>query len=150
MDTLLVEAVTAADALDVWAAARRWEALADMSRRPDFDQAVQTFKRVANIVRKQAQAPTCAWYADLLREEAEHRLAEVVEDFAARFAKLARADDYPALFGLLAEIRPAVDGFFEGVMVMCDDPALRANRLNLLGALLHPLSKLADFSALQK
>jgi glycyl-tRNA synthetase beta chain len=149
-DTLLVEAVTAADALDVWAAARRLEALAAMSRRSDFDQAVQTFKRVANIVRKQAQAPAGAWQADLLREEAERRLAGAVEDFAARFAELARADDYPALFGLLAAIRPAVDGFFEGVMVMCDDPALRDNRLRLLGALLAPLSRLADFSALQR
>jgi len=148
-DTLLVEAVTAADSLDVWAAAKRLEALADMSRAPDFDQAVQTFKRVANIVRKQ-QAPYGGWKPELLREEPERRLAEAVADFAARFAAFERADDYPALFGLLAALRPAVDGFFDGVMVMCDDPALRANRIGLLGALLHPLSRLADFSALQR
>jgi len=149
-DTLLVEAVTAADALDVWAAAKRLEALAAMSRAPDFDQAVQTFKRVANIVRKLDHAPDGAWKPELLQEEPERRLAEAVADFSVRFAALERADDYPALFRLLAALRPAVDGFFDGVMVMCDDPALRANRLNLLGALLHPLSRLADFSALQR
>ena len=149
-DTLLVEAVTAADALDVWAAARRLEALTDMSRKADFDQAVQTFKRVANIVRKQARAPDGGWKPELLQEEAERRLAGAVADFSARFASLERSDDYPALFGLLAAIRPEVDGFFDGVMVMCGDPALCANRLNLLASLLHPLSRLADFSALQR
>ena len=46
-------------------------------------------------------------------------------------------------------MRPTVDAFFDGVMVMAEDPALRANRLNLLKALLDRMGRLADFSALQ-
>jgi glycyl-tRNA synthetase beta chain len=42
-----------------------------------------------------------------------------------------------------------VDAFFDGVMVMCDDAALRLNRLNLLQALVSRLGRLADFSVLQ-
>ena len=152
-DTLLVEAVTNVDALDVWAAARRLDALRAMSRSADFDQSVQTFKRVANIIRKQAEGasmPDGNWVAGLFTEQAERELADAVSDFNSRFAALEREHDYPALFGLLAGMRPAVDAFFEGVMVMAEDPAVRANRLNLLAALLKPLSQLADFAALQR
>ncbi len=149
-DTLLVDAVTAVDALDVWAAARRLEALRAMSLSPDFDQAVLTFKRVANIIRKQETAPAGDWQPELLHEDAEKRLAAAVEAFTARFTALEEAGEYAALFGLLAELRPVVDAFFDTVMVMAEDPQVRANRLRLLAALLRPLSRLADFSALQR
>ena len=52
-ETLLVEAVTAVDPDNVWALGRRLGALESMSRQNDFPQAAQTFKRVANIIRKQ-------------------------------------------------------------------------------------------------
>ena len=50
---------------------------------------------------------------------------------------------------MLATLRPAVDELFDKVMVMCEDPALRANRLNMLKALTLRMERLADFSALQ-
>jgi glycyl-tRNA synthetase beta chain len=59
------------------------------------------------------------------------------------------ADAYNELFALLNTLRPAVDAFFDEVMVMCDDAALRLNRLNLLRALVGRLGRLADFSVLQ-
>ncbi len=46
-------------------------------------------------------------------------------------------------------LRPAVDGFFDGVMVMCDDQALRTNRLNLLSRLVTTLGQVADFGKFQ-
>jgi glycyl-tRNA synthetase beta chain len=148
-DTLLVEAVVAADALDVWGAAKRLEALSAMSRRPDFDQAAQTFKRVANIIRRQTEPLQGLWREELLVAEADRRLARAVGHFVSRFDALRRADDYPALFGLLAGLSPEVDAFFADVMVMCVDRELRRNRLNLLQALLDRLSALADFTVLQ-
>jgi glycyl-tRNA synthetase beta chain len=42
-----------------------------------------------------------------------------------------------------------VDGFFDGVMVMCDDAALRTNRLNLLQRLVSTLGRVADFGKFQ-
>ena len=47
------------------------------------------------------------------------------------------------------EIPLAVDAFFDNVMVMCEDAALRENRLNLLKSLVDRLGRLADFGALQ-
>ncbi|BFR48624.1 glycine--tRNA ligase subunit beta [Nitratidesulfovibrio sp. HK-II] len=157
-ETLLVEAALAADTpegagVDVRAAGARLAALADFSRREDFGSAVLTFKRAANIIRKQGQEGGVVldgtYRHDLLAEDAEKALAARLEEVAPRFDALWAADDFASLFGLLGELRPAVDAFFDGVMVMCDDAALRGNRLNLLKALVLRLGRLADFGALQ-
>lgn len=161
-ETLLVEAALAADMavgsaadtrIDVRAIGARLAALADFSRREDFGTSVLTFKRAANIIRKQGQeggaALDGAYSHALLVENAEKALAARLEEMAPRFDALWAADDFPNLFGLLCELRPAVDAFFDGVMVMCDERPLRANRLNLLKALVLRLGRLADFGALQ-
>ena len=85
----------------------------------------------------------------LLQEDAEKALAAALNSAFPRFDALWAEGAYGELFGMLGELRPTVDAFFEGVMVMCDDAALRTNRLNLLKALVNRLGRLADFSALQ-
>jgi glycyl-tRNA synthetase beta chain len=50
---------------------------------------------------------------------------------------------------MLGELRPAVDAFFDNVMVMAEDADLRQNRLNILYTLVERLGRLADFGALQ-
>ena len=57
--------------------------------------------------------------------------------------------DHAGALACLSEVRPAVDAFFDGVMVMCDDAALRRNRLAMLQALGGRFARLADFAALQ-
>ena len=57
--------------------------------------------------------------------------------------------DHDAALATLREVRPAVDAFFDGVMVMCEDAALRRNRLAMLQALGSRFARLADFAALQ-
>jgi glycyl-tRNA synthetase beta chain len=57
--------------------------------------------------------------------------------------------DYQAALGELAGLRPAVDRFFDEVMVMADDPAVRANRLALLGQMSTLFLRVADLSRLQ-
>lgn len=152
-ETLLVEAALAAGCDDVRSAGARLEALAAFSQRDDFGSAVLTFKRAANIIRKQGAEAGCTldgvWRPELLEEAAEKSLAANLDAMFPRFDALWKDGNYTELFGLLGELRPAVDSFFEGVMVMCDDPALRTNRLNLLKALVARLSRLADFGALQ-
>jgi glycyl-tRNA synthetase beta chain len=151
--TLVVEAALGAGFSDVWALAARVEALGAFVREADFGQAVLTFKRAANIIVKQgSEAGTAldgAFDPALLAEAQEQALAEALAAVAPRFAALWAADDFPALLGLLRELRPAVDAFFDHVMVMCEDAALRRNRLNLLKALVDKLGLVADFSALQ-
>lgn len=151
--TLVVEAALGAGIADVWGLRARIEALGEFSKESDFEQAVLTFKRAGNIIRKQGQEAgsplTGAYSLELMEVEQEKALADKLEAVASKFSELWAADDYPALMGLLRELRPSVDGFFDNVMVMCDDEALRLNRLNMLKALVDMLSRLADFNALQ-
>jgi glycyl-tRNA synthetase beta chain len=149
--TLLVEAALGADCFDVWAAGQRLAALERLSAREDFALSVQTFKRVANIIRKQAAEMDLngQWIEALLAEPAEKALAGRLVTLLPRFDELWARDDFDALFALLQELRPTVDAFFDKVMVMCEDAAVRANRLNLLRALVQRLERLADFAALQ-
>ncbi|THB69924.1 MAG: glycine--tRNA ligase subunit beta [Desulfovibrio sp.] len=152
-ETLVVEAAVSASIKDVWALKARVEALAEFSKEPDFEQAVLTFKRAGNIILKQGQeagvALTGQYQADQLQEDAEKALASAIAEFTPRFDELWARDDFGALMAMLRELRPSVDSFFDNVMVMCEDPALRLNRLNLLKALVDPLSRVADFNALQ-
>lgn len=152
-DTLVVEAAVGASFDDVAALSARLVALDAFAARPDFGQAVLTFKRAANIIRKQgvgAGVPlTGAVKADRLAEPAEKALADTCDALFPRFDELFAAGDYAAVLELLHELRPTVDAFFDNVMVMCDDMDLRLNRLNLLKALVDRLGRVADFAALQ-
>lgn len=152
-ETLLVEAVVSVNPDRVWEVGQRLAALERMSRKEDFPQAVQTFKRVANIIRKQGTGAgvdlTGVWNPALLEEAAERTLAERISVLGEAFDAGLKSDDYDGLFELLAALRPDVDELFDKVMVMCDDLDLRANRLNMLKALTLRMDRLADFSALQ-
>jgi glycyl-tRNA synthetase beta chain len=148
-DTLLVEAVTGAGCGDVWATGRRMAALREESRKPGWQDNVRTFKRVSNILRKQDEAPDGQWRPSLLAEEPEKKLAAVLDNMAERFDALWAADRFGDLLSLMDEVRPTVDAFFDGVMVMAEDREIRLNRLNLLRSLMSRMDRLADFSALQ-
>lgn len=152
-ETLLTEAVLQAGADDVWAAGQRLSALSDFSQDDAFEQSVLTFKRAANIIRKQGQEEgvrlSGKYQNILLADAAEKALAAEFERIAPLFDKHWKKDRYGELFAVLRELRPFVDAFFDQVMVMCDDEGLRLNRLNLLQALVNRLGRLADFSALQ-
>jgi glycyl-tRNA synthetase beta chain len=151
MRSQVVDAAMGAGYADVWALDARMAALARFSESSGFDQAVLAFKRAANIIRKQAAEMdlTGAVERSRLVEPAELALAEALTANAERFEQLWAADDFDALFGLLGEMRPSVDAFFDTVMVMCEDAELRKSRLNLLKSLVDRLGELADFAALQ-
>ena len=148
-DTLIVEAVMGAGCSDVWAASRRLAALTAESSKPGFADTAQTFKRVANILRKQGEGATGDFSRELLSEEPEKALADALDAMTARFDELWAEDRFDELLVLMEGVRPAVDAFFGGVMVMAEDMDVRANRLNLLQVLLSRMSRVADFSALQ-
>lgn len=150
-DTLLVDAALGAGAEDVKDCGARLAALATFSLAADYEAAVQTFKRVANILRKQGQAEEFSdhWDPALLREDAEKALASTLEEMLPRLDALWAAHDHAAALACLSAVRPAVDAFFAGVMVMCDDVELRRNRLSMLHGLGSRFARLADFSALQ-
>ena len=151
-ETLLAEATLQAGANDVWVAAARLEALTAFSHTSDFAESVLTFKRAANIIRKQGEESvqlTGVYNPNLFTDSAERELGEELERIAPLFDDLWNADRYTELFVLLRDLRPFVDTFFNEVMVICEEEDIRANRLNLLQALVNRLGRLADFTALQ-
>jgi len=151
--TRVVDAALGAGFNDIRTLKARLEALSGFSKADGFEQAVLTFKRAANIIRKQGdeagQDLTGSYDSDLFEGEHEQAFGSRLEELAPRFDDLWENGDFAGLFGLLGELRPTVDDFFDNVMVMCDDGAVRLNRLNLLKALVDRLGRLADFNALQ-
>ncbi|MBQ9406830.1 MAG: glycine--tRNA ligase subunit beta [Desulfovibrio sp.] len=150
-DTLLVEAVLGTDSRDVRDCNARLDALATFSKLPDYEAVVRTFKRVANILRKQAQKELVPdhWDASLLREDAEKHLASTLDTVLPALDFLWNSHEHVAALNKLAELRPTVDTFFDKVMVMAEEADLRCNRLSMLRQLGNRFARLADFSALQ-
>ena len=107
-------------------------------------------KRVSNILAKQAgEGVGNQVDASLLQEEAEKQLAEKVTLVANELEAVFKAADYTVAMETLAQLREPVDQFFDQVMVMADDEAVRANRLALLSNLRNLFLEVADISLLQ-
>jgi glycyl-tRNA synthetase beta chain len=125
---------------------KRVEALATLMRRPDWDSLVVTFKRTINIL---PPAFTGDVKPDRFSHDAERQLYQAT--IACRDAVTAAlaAGDYAAALSRLASLRPAVDAFFDAVMVMDKDAQVRDNRLALLRALAGLLLPVADLRKIQ-
>ena len=106
-------------------------------------------KRVNNLL-QQASTSVDKQSIDLnlLEEGAEKSLFEQVQLVEQRVASLYSAGDYARILSLLASLREPVDAFFEHVMVMVDDQAIKENRLRLLARLQSLLQGVADISLL--
>ena len=145
----LVEAVLAAGYDDVVDARRRLEALAEVKARPDFVPLAVAFKRVANIQEKAGGAAAQAVDPGLLRDEAERRLLAEIERVEAEAAGSRAGRNYPAVLRNVATLEPAVARFFDDVLVMAEEPALRANRLGLMRRVAALFADVADFRKIQ-
>ena len=73
-------------------------------------------------------------------------MADESADRASRVAELRGLGDYAEALAIIAELRPAVDAFFDKVMVMVPDASLRQARLGLLARVLGDFNQVADFS----
>ncbi|MDV5246822.1 glycine--tRNA ligase subunit beta [Shewanella xiamenensis] len=106
-------------------------------------------KRVSNILAKvEGKLPT-AINSALLAEAAEQALAAKLAELQPLLAPLFANADYQQALTLQASLRESVDQFFEDVMVMADDEALKNNRLALLNNLREQFLHVADISLLQ-
>ncbi|GIU17458.1 MULTISPECIES: glycine--tRNA ligase subunit beta [unclassified Shewanella] len=106
-------------------------------------------KRVSNILAKVEGALPAAIDDKLLVEKAEKALAAKLAELQPQLAPLFAAANYQEALALLANLRESVDTFFEDVMVMADDEALKNNRLALLSSLREQFLHAADISLLQ-
>ncbi len=145
----LVEAVLSAGFDDVVDARKRLEALSAVIARPDFVPLAVAFKRVANIQEKAGGAGAGRIDATLLRDDAERQLLSEIERVESAVAALREGRNYPAVLQNVATLEPAVARFFDEVLVMADEPALRANRLGLMRRVAALFADLADFRRIQ-
>jgi glycyl-tRNA synthetase beta chain len=132
---------------------RRLRAVVEFGRRPEAVSLAAANKRVANILRKQAEevgAPAIGRVVDPAHFEvdAERELADALASAQRDTAEALGTGDYTAVLGRLSQLQAPVDTFFESVLVNADDPAVRANRLALLGQLKAQFSAVADIALL--
>ncbi len=130
--------------------ARRIRAVNAFRTLPEAEALAAANKRVSNLLTKQgggsegAQVDTA-----LLQDAAEVQLAQQVAAMSESLEPLFARGDYSAAFNRLAGLRTPVDRFFDEVMVMAEDEALRQNRLALLSQLRGLFLRVADISLLQ-
>jgi glycyl-tRNA synthetase beta chain len=113
----------------------RLRALAAFLKLPEAASLTSANKRISNILRKAGEQPNPRVDPGLLTDPEERRLATEVEGLRQDVERLVTSRRYEDALLRLAALRPAVDAFFDKVLVMADDVRVRANRLALLAAL---------------
>jgi len=140
-----VNAVLAAQSADFVDVESRLFALQLVRQTENFEPLAASFKRIRNIL-KQAGWQQGQIDEALLEAGAERELYDAMGPVLAVVAECRKSDDYLRALQTISTLRPAVDFFFEKVLVNAADPAVRANRLALLGRLFLEVSSIADFS----
>ena len=132
-------------------ARRKLEVLPEFTDSPDFQQLAIAFKRVRNIAKEMPvdrfEFLEATRAGINLHEPAERRLFDEIQQREPVIAaSLTRGDRYRDAFAEAAKFKPAVDKFFDDVLVMAPDPQVRESRLRLLRRLEGLILKLADIS----
>lgn len=128
---------------------RRVKAVEAFRQLPEAQALAGANKRVSNILTKQGGDSIGENVdASLLQDSAEKALAEQVDQQAAKVLPLFENGDYASALSSLASLREPVDNFFDEVMVMAEDDAIRNNRLALLNRLRNLFLRVADISLL--
>lgn len=139
-----VIAVSPAEPLDFM---RRLQAVKAFRKLPEAESLAAANKRIRNILKKSESQPATSIGA--LLEPQEKQLLQAARQSADDIQPLLAQRNYQATLNRLASLRNDVDVFFDHVMVMTDDPELRANRLALLNLLSEQFLTCADISRLQ-
>lgn len=141
-----VRALNITNALDI---NRRVHAVHEFSQLDAADALASANKRVANILNKNdGDKVTAEVSTHLLQQDEEKQLAEQIQEKRAAISPLMANADYSGALSVLSGLRPAVDAFFDHVMVMDEDLAVRNNRLALLKQLHELFVGIADISVL--
>ncbi len=138
----VVEAVLAAQGGNPAAAARESLRLQDWVQRPDWEQLLPAYARCVRIIRSAKEPPAASVRRELLREPSERALFQALESVQPP----ASVD---ALLQTITSLAPAINAFFDQVLVMDEDPAVRQNRLALLQRVASLAENVADLSRLE-
>ncbi|HEY4905895.1 MAG TPA: glycine--tRNA ligase subunit beta [Candidatus Acidoferrum sp.] len=141
-----VNAVFRSGVDDLIDAQRRLEALKNVRKSKNFEPLAVSFKRIRKIIEKANLKDGGGVNPDLFENDAERKLFSAGREAADRVQKEKRAGHYGRALEQIAGLRTTVDQFFEKVMVMAENEAVRRNRLALLSELLREFTTIADFS----
>jgi glycyl-tRNA synthetase beta chain len=150
----LVDAVFALEGQDdLLMVVRRVEALGKFLDTDDGKNLLAGTKRAANILRieekKDGKAYDGAPDPALYSLDEEKALAKAIDQVKAEASAAVAKEDFASAMSAMAKLRPAVDAFFDKVMVNDDDPKVRENRLKLLNEIRAATRAVADFSKIQ-
>lgn len=141
-----IESVIARAFDDIADSYKRVKVFNDFREDPAFVSLMLSFKRVANILEGETVEEGARPDPALMTEKAEKALFQEVLKIQDRFVTLMEGEDYHKALKLISSLKPVVDKFFDEVLVMDPDEALRRNRLTLLTQIEGLFSMFADFS----
>ena len=141
----LADAVLAVGDVNIVDILKRASALAEFRLTPNFEAIYNALNRVLRILPE--NAPETVDTA-LLKDDAEKELNICVSEAEPDFEKSIQERAYSELLTQLAELQPAIDTFFDDVLVMAEEPALRKNRLALLHRIAKHVYAVADLTKL--
>ncbi len=118
-------------------------AFSDLKQQPYFEPLAIAFRRVVSILNEEAPGEVDT---DVLKEAAEKELYDQYLNIKDPVREHIRNKEFSQALARIVEIKDAVDAFFDQVMVMVKDDAVRKNRLHLLFSISRLFSELADFS----
>jgi glycyl-tRNA synthetase beta chain len=131
---------------DYWSdpvdAAARINALAAFSKKTGFTDLMLSFKRVMNIIPKDFKGKVDG---RLAAHAVEKDLLDAVSKVSSEAADLLEKGEYPRVLNTLAKLKISVDAFFDGVLVMDKDTAVKSNRLAILRTVSDLFARVADF-----
>jgi glycyl-tRNA synthetase beta chain len=127
---------------------KRLQAVAKFQALPEAAPIAAANKRISNILAKVKGEINAQVDSSLLQEPAEIKLSEILASLEATLSPLFDNLDYESVLFELASLNEPVDDFFDNVMVMAEDPAIKANRLAILNRLRNLFLKIADVSVL--
>ncbi len=141
----LADAVLAVGDVDIVDILNRASALAEFRLTPNFEEVYNALNRVLRILPEDAAETVDT---TLLHDNAEKQLFNCITAAEPNFKQSITERNYAKLLTQLAVLQPAIDTFFDEVLVMAKEPALRANRLALLNRIGRNIYAIADLTKL--
>lgn len=143
-----VDAVLAKQSNDIAQTPKKLEAVHKFMQMPESASLAAANKRIANILKKSADAAVGDVDPALLAEDAEKKLFDVLGDHEPIAKLFFEKGEYEGMLATLTPLKTPVDAFFADVMVNSEDEKLRLNRLALLKRLFTLMNRVAELSRL--
>lgn len=126
----IVDAILELPLENICSTVKKAETLEAKKEETNFKEIMESLSRVCNIAKKATASVEVQ--EELLKQAEEQELYKQYNEQKARVLKAAEAQDFVSAYDELASLKPAIDAFFDNIMVMTDDEAIKTNRLALM------------------